>query len=83
VSVILCESVCLNLCVTVPGVLVKYSEIDLTPKAFRRSQMGIKEDLFLVLLLLPLSHLPNSSHTLPNHSNLYLSVCIYHLYIVP
>ena len=41
-GVCLCDPmcVCLCLCVRVPRVLVKYSKIDLTPKAFSRSQMG-------------------------------------------
>ena len=51
VSVILCLCVCSRLCARVPRVLVKYSKIDLTPKAFSASQTWREKDLFLVLLL--------------------------------
>lgn len=47
--------VCLCLCVRVPRVLVKYSKIDVTPRAFSRSQAGRETDLFLVLLSPPMS----------------------------
>ncbi len=58
VSVLSRVCVCLCLCVRVPRVLVKYSKIDLTPKAFSRSQTGRErereKDLFSALLSLPL-----------------------------
>lgn len=54
-----CVCVCV-LCVRVPGVLVKYSKIDLTPKAFSASQTGREKDLFLVLLLSLTPYLPVS-----------------------
>lgn len=52
--------VCARLCIRLPGVLVKYSKIDLTPKALSASQSGREEDLFLVLLVPPRSCLSSS-----------------------
>lgn len=59
-----CVCECLRLCVRVPRVLVKYSKIDLTPKAFSTSQTGREKDLFLVLHSLPLPMSPLFSFSL-------------------
>lgn len=80
--------VCARPCIGLPGVLVKYSKIDLTPKALSASQSGREEDLFLVLLVPPCSCLssslcpcnffyraPSSSLSLPLAPHLLLLPC--------
>lgn len=76
---ILCVSACVSVCVRDPGVLVKYSKIDLTPKAFSRSQAGREGPVFSLFLLT--SSLPILSVT-PHLPNLYLSVCIYYCSLI-